>query len=152
MTLRKLLDTEADMPRTAGRQIHRGNASASTPFDYHLRNMSSISWPFDKTIKYGSMIPKMHAFVPLMIEMRKVEEVIRLRKLSMNTDMVYSLPEMLSKNTQGGHGKLFERKINPILWQKIKNLRQGFLFKYLCLVNNLRTVVYSLIPKFFRLS
>ena len=70
------------------------------------------------------MIHKMHAFVPLMIGMRKVEEVIRLRKLSMNTEMVYSLPEMLSKNTQGGHGKLFERKINPILWQKIKNLRQ----------------------------
>ena len=98
------------------------------------------------------MIHKMHAFVPLMIGMRKVEEVIRLRKLSMNTEMVYSLPEMLSKNTQGGHGKLFERKINPILWQKIKNLPQGFLSKYLCLVKNLRTVVYSLIPKFFRLS
>ena len=36
VTLGKLLDIEPDMPRIPGRQIHRANASASTPFDYYL--------------------------------------------------------------------------------------------------------------------
>ena len=35
----KLLDIEPDVPGIAGRQIHRANASASTPFDYYLRKM-----------------------------------------------------------------------------------------------------------------
>ena len=43
VTLGKLLDIKPDMSRIAGRQIHRANASASTPYDYYLRNMSFIS-------------------------------------------------------------------------------------------------------------
>ena len=39
LILGKLLDIEPDMPRIAGRQMHRANALASTPFDYYLRNM-----------------------------------------------------------------------------------------------------------------
>ena len=67
------------MPRISGRQIRRANTSASTRFDYYLRNMCL---PFlDHLIevlnttfnKYGSAIHKMHAFVPSVIEMWKVE-------------------------------------------------------------------------------
>ena len=39
MILGKSLDIEPDMLRIEGRHIHRGIASASTPYDYHLRNM-----------------------------------------------------------------------------------------------------------------
>ena len=39
VTLGKSLDMEPNVPGIAGRQIHRANASASTPFDYYLRNM-----------------------------------------------------------------------------------------------------------------
>ena len=39
VTLGKSLDIEPNMPRNAGREIHCANASASTPFDYYLRNM-----------------------------------------------------------------------------------------------------------------
>ena len=67
------------MPRTVGQQTHRANTSASTPLDHYLRNMclpflgqlmEGLNTRFDK---YGSMIHKMHVFVPSVIGMRKVE-------------------------------------------------------------------------------
>ena len=79
LTLGKSLDIEPDMTRIAGWQTHRANTSASTAFRYYLRNMSfpfldhlieGLNTRFDK---YGSMIHKMHAFVPSVIGMRKVE-------------------------------------------------------------------------------
>ena len=79
VTLGKSLDIGPNMPRIASRQIHRANGSASTPFDYYLRNMclpfldhlmEGLNTRFDK---YGSMIHKMHAFVPSVIGMKKVE-------------------------------------------------------------------------------
>ena len=87
MTLGKSLDIELNMPRIAGRQIHCTNASASTPFDYYLRNMclpfldrlmEGLNTRFDK---YGSMIHKMHAFVPSVIGMRKVEENYKIEEI-----------------------------------------------------------------------
>ena len=85
------------MPRVAGRQMHRANASASTPFDYYLRNMcllllddlmEGLNTRFDK---YGSMIQKMNAFVPPVIGMRKVkgnykiEEIIHVYRDDLHT-------------------------------------------------------------------
>ena len=79
VTLGKLLNIEAEMPRIAGRQIDRANASASSPFDYYLQNMylsfldhliDRLNTRFDK---YGSMIHKMHASVPSVIGMGKLE-------------------------------------------------------------------------------
>ena len=55
VTLGKLLDIEPDMPRIPGRQIHRANASASTPFDYYLRNMGP---PFLDHLKKGLTLHK----------------------------------------------------------------------------------------------
>ena len=62
-----------DMPKISDRQIHRANEFPSTLFDYYWRNVSSISWSSDRRIKYGSLIHKMYAIVPL-IGMGKVEE------------------------------------------------------------------------------
>ena len=73
---------------------------------------------------YGSMICKINAFVPSVIGMGKVEGnnktdenkmIIRFK----NTEINYRLPEIPSKNTQGGKddGKLFQRKFNLVLWQ-----------------------------------
>ena len=79
VTLGKLLDIEPNMPRITSRQMHRAHASASPPFDYYLRNMcfpfldhliEGLNTRFDK---YGSMVHKTHAFVPSVIQMRKVE-------------------------------------------------------------------------------
>ena len=79
VTLGKLLEIESDMPTIAGRKILCANASASTLFDYYLRNMclpfldhliDGLSTRFDK---YDSIIHKMHVFVPSVIGMRKVE-------------------------------------------------------------------------------
>ena len=87
VTLGKSPDIEPNMPRIAGRQIHRANASASTPFDYCLR---SICRPFldhlmeglnTRFYKYGSVIHKMHAFVPSVIRMRKVEGNYKIEKI-----------------------------------------------------------------------
>ena len=79
VTLGRSLDVEPDMQRIAGTKIHRANASASTFCDYYLPSMcitflnhliDGLNTRFDK---YGSMIHKMHVFVPSVIEMRKVE-------------------------------------------------------------------------------
>ena len=70
LALGKLLDIGPSTPKIAGRQIHHANASASTPFDYYLQNMclpfpehliEELNTGFDR---YGSMIYKIHAFVP----------------------------------------------------------------------------------------
>lgn len=78
VTLGKSLDIEPNMTQIAGSQIHHANASASTAFDYYLRNMC-LSF-FDhlmegidtRFVKYGSMIHMVHAFVSSVIAMRKV--------------------------------------------------------------------------------
>ena len=87
VTLGKSLDIEPHMPKIGARQIHRANASASTPFDYYLRN---ICLPFlhhlldglnTRFNKYGSMIHKIHAFVPSVIGMRKVERNYKIKEI-----------------------------------------------------------------------
>ena len=74
------------MLRTVGGQIHRADAPASTPVDYYLQNMylpfldhliEGLSTRFDK---YGSMIHKMHVFVPSVIGMKKVEGNYKIEK------------------------------------------------------------------------
>ena len=68
-------------------KLHRANASASTPFDYYLRNMclpfldyliEGLNTRFDK---YGSIIHKIHAFVPSMIRMGKVERNCKMEEI-----------------------------------------------------------------------
>ena len=68
-------------------KLHRVNASASTPFDYYLRNMclpfldyliEGLNTRFDK---YGSMIHKIHAFVPSVIRMGKVERNCKMEEI-----------------------------------------------------------------------
>ena len=68
------------MPRIVGRQKHRANASASTPFNYYLRNMclpflehliEGLNTRFNK---YASMIYNMHAFVRSLVGMGNIEE------------------------------------------------------------------------------
>ena len=87
MILGKSLDIVRDMPRIAGKQIHRVHASASTPFDYYLRNMrlpfldhliEGLNTRFDK---YGSMIHEMHAFVLSLIGMGKVERNYKIEEV-----------------------------------------------------------------------
>ena len=87
MTLGKSLDIEPDVPEIGGRQIHRANASASTlsiitseirlSFLDHL--IEGLNIRFDK---YGSMIHKMHAFVPSVIRMGKVQLNYKIEKIS----------------------------------------------------------------------
>ena len=86
VTLGKSLDKEPNMLRTAGRQIHLADAPASTPVDYYLQNMcllfldhliEGLNTRFDK---YGSMIHKMHVFVPSVIGMKKVEGNYQIEK------------------------------------------------------------------------
>ena len=87
MTLGTLLDIEPKIPRIAGRQIHHANASASTPSDYYLLNMylpfldhlmDGLNTRFHK---YDSMIHKMHAFIPPVIGMRKVEGIHKIKEI-----------------------------------------------------------------------
>ena len=54
------------------------------------------------------------------LEWGKSKEIIRSRKLSTNTEMIYPLPEMPSKNSHGekDDGKLLRSIVNLILWQK----------------------------------
>ena len=68
LTLGKSLNIEPDISSIAGKQIHRANASALTPFDYCLRNICLLfldhliersNTRFDQ---YGSKIHKMHTF------------------------------------------------------------------------------------------
>ena len=68
LTLGKSLDIEPDILRIAGKQIHRANVSALTPFDCCLRNIcllfldhliGRLNTRFDQ---YGSKIHKMHTF------------------------------------------------------------------------------------------
>ena len=75
------------MPRIAGSKIHRANTSTSTPFDYYLRNMclpfldhliEGLNTRFDK---YGSMIPKTHAFVQSVIGMGKLERDYKIEEI-----------------------------------------------------------------------
>ena len=86
MTLGKSLDIEPNLLRTVGGQIHRADAPASTPVDYYLQNMclpfldhliDALNTRFDK---YGSMIHKMHVFVPSVIGMKKVEGNYKIEK------------------------------------------------------------------------
>ena len=54
--------------------------------------MPKIAWIIDGLFtrfdKHGSMIHKIHAFVPSVIGMRKVEGIIRSRKRSTYTEMI----------------------------------------------------------------
>ena len=82
-------------------------------------------------MEYDSMIHKMHAFVPSLIGMRKVEGNYKIEELSTCTEMIYLLPEMASKNAQGGKGdgKLFYyimqmREIREC-FKKIKYISSG---------------------------
>ena len=103
---------------------YRASASVSTHFHFYLRNicllfldhlMDGSSTRFDK---YGSMIHKIHAFVPSVIRMGKVEINYKVEEIT--HEYRNDLPEILSKNSQGGKddGNLFRRKIDLILWQK----------------------------------
>ena len=66
------------------------------------------------------MIKKMQLLFHQLLEWGKWKEMIRSRKIFTNTEMIYPLPEMSPKNTQGekDNGKLFQRKMDLILWQK----------------------------------
>ena len=72
----------------------------STHFDYYLRNMclpflehltEQLNTRFNK---YGSMIHKMHAFFHQWLEWGKWKEIIRVRILDTNTEMIHPLPEI----------------------------------------------------------
>ena len=57
------------------------------------RLIEGLNTRFDK---YGSVVPKMHAFVPSVIAVGK--KIKRLMKLSTNTEIIYSLPKKPSMN------------------------------------------------------
>ena len=57
------------------------------------RLIEGLNTRFDK---YGSVVPKMHAFVPSVIAVGK--KIKRLMKLSTNTEIIYSLPQKPSMN------------------------------------------------------
>ena len=122
-TLEKSLDIEPDMPGTAGRQIH---CDASTPFDYYLRHTCLPLFDHlieglntSSMIKYGSMIHKMHAFVPSVIEIgkkegnNKIEEIIHKYRNELPTP-----GKAFEEYSRNDDGKLFRSKINLILCQK----------------------------------
>lgn len=57
------------------------------------RLIEGLNTRFDK---YGSVVPKMNAFVPSVIAVGK--KIKRLMKLSTNTEIIYSLPQKPSMN------------------------------------------------------
>ena len=57
------------------------------------RLIEGLNTRFDK---YGSVVPKMHAFVPSVIAVGK--KIKRLMKLFANTEIIYSLPQKPSMN------------------------------------------------------
>ena len=61
------------------------------------RLIEGLNTRFDK---YGSVVPKMHAFVPSVIAVGK--KIKRLMKLSTNTEIIYSLPQKPSMNLKVG--------------------------------------------------
>ena len=61
------------------------------------RLIEGLNTRFDK---YGSVVPKMHAFVPSVIAVGK--KIKRLMKLSTNTEIIYSLPKKPSMNPKVG--------------------------------------------------
>lgn len=61
------------------------------------RLIEGLNTRFDK---YGSVVPKMHAFVPSVIAVGK--KIKRLMKLSTNTEIIYSLPQKPSMNPKVG--------------------------------------------------
>ena len=67
------------MPRIAGRQTHRANAPADTPFDYFLFNMclpfldhllQGLNSRFDK---HGSLVHYMYGLIPSLIGEKEVD-------------------------------------------------------------------------------
>ena len=88
------------------------------------KTCASISWPSDRKIKceiwqIWLSDPEDACFCSISDCNRKKEkEKIIWKKLSLNLEMIYPLPEKPSKNIQDGkdNGKLFQRKINLILW------------------------------------
>ena len=61
------------------------------------RLIERLNTRFDK---YGSVVPKMHAFVPSVIAVGK--KIKRLMKLFANTEIIYSLPQKPSMNRKVG--------------------------------------------------
>ena len=131
VTIGRSLDIEPDMPRIAGRQIHRANASASTPLDYDLQSMclplldhliEGLNTRFDNMAQWST---RCMLFFHQWLEWGKWKEIVRSRKLSMHREMIYRLPEMpfflALKNTQCGkdEGKLFQRKIYLFIYLSI---------------------------------
>ena len=97
------------------------------------RLIEGLNTRFDK---YGSVVPKMHAFVPSVIAVGK--KIKRLMKLSTNTEIIYSLPQKPSMNPKVG--KMIEicskRKSAWFCRKIIKKLRYG-----LVLLKTLQTIV-----------
>ena len=61
------------------------------------RLIEGLNTRFDK---YGSVVPKMHAFVPSVIAVGK--KIKRLMKLFANTEIIYSLSQKPSMNPKVG--------------------------------------------------